>query len=550
MNHVSFFEITSQDKAFFESTFSSPEITCSYNPDVVTTAACDPQTTILSVFVHSQVTQDIIDSLPNLKMICCRATGFNNIDLEAAERRGIIVTNVPSYGEHSVAEHTFALILALAKNLFKHNTLEHPLSNPEVLTGIDLYGKTLGVLGTGKIGSSVIAIATSFGMNVLCYDLFPNTHLVDKYNCKYVDLDTLLIQSDIITLHLPYTKHNHHIIDRLALSKMKKGARIINTARGELIDTHALIEALESDHLSGAGLDVFEGEQFMHVDKEICLLNTGTAECDLQAMVALSVLKQLPQVVITPHNAYNTVEAIARINAVTTENITHFIKGAPQNKIIAPIPEMGMFIVARHHESEWNAKGLWTGSRDTHLTERGFAGSAQMGLLISDIKIDQSFASTQLRSLETLSGMLGAMQQFSVPLTRSSALNERDYGDYTGKNKLEMKELLGDEAFEHLHRDWDYPVPNGETLKVVYERVVPYFLSHILPQLQAGKNVLLVSHGNAIRSLMKYLEQISDEGVSDIEMLFGSVLIYTLDTEGHMQSKIVRTLPDAHSPLK
>ncbi len=545
MHRISFFETTPRDQAFFSNAFHGRDVSISYNTDIIHTEACDPETTILSVFVHSQITEAVMDRMPNLKLICCRSTGYDNVNLVEATKRGITVINVPSYGEHTVAEHAFALILSLTKQLFANRTTAaHRITDVEAITGIDLYGKTLGVLGTGKIGSNIITIANAFGMKVVAYDPFPNEAL--KTVCTYTDFAAVLAESDIITLHLPYTKHNHHLINKQAFAQMKQGAYLINTARGELVDTTALIDALQTNTLAGAGLDVFEGEQFMHADKEICALHTGTPTCDLETVLALSVLKQLPQVIITPHNAYNTIEAINRINTATVEHITACIGGTAIQGVNAKAPEMGKLIVARHHESEWNAKGLWTGSRDTHLTEKGFAASAQMGLLISGIKIEQSFASSQLRSLETLSGMLGAMQQFAVPLARSSALNERDYGDYTGKNKWDMKELIGEEAFDHIRRDWDCPVPNGETLKVVYERVIPYFKETILPYLKQGKNVLIVSHGNAIRALMKYIENISDADVSHIEMLFGAVVLYDLDHDGHLISKEVRTLPDPH----
>ncbi len=202
--------------------------------------------------------------------------------------------------------------------------------------------------------------------------------------------------------------------------------------------------------------------------------------------------------------------------------------------------KMGKFIVVRHHESDWNHKGLWTGSRDRHLTDYGFAKSEEMGLLIKDIKIDYAFASMQVRSIETLSSMLEAMGQFHVPAEHSVSLNERDYGDYTAKNKWDMEKILGEDGWNAVRRDWDCPVPNGETLKMVYERAVPFYINKILPHLREGKNVLMASHGNAIRALMKYIEKITDDEVKHIEMLFGSVVIYDLDDEGHMVSKDIK----------
>ncbi|MCA9356328.1 2,3-bisphosphoglycerate-dependent phosphoglycerate mutase [Candidatus Nomurabacteria bacterium] len=200
----------------------------------------------------------------------------------------------------------------------------------------------------------------------------------------------------------------------------------------------------------------------------------------------------------------------------------------------------GKLILSRHHESDWNKKGLWTGRRDRHLTEYGFQKAGDMGLLIKDLRIDQAFASMQVRSIETLSCMLNVCERFEVPTEHSSALNERDYGDYTGKNKWDMQELIGEENWNKVRRDWDYPIPNGETLKMVYDRAVPYFLSNILPKVKEGKNVLVVAHGNSLRALVKYIENISDEGIANVEVPFGGIIIYDVDDEGHIISKEVR----------
>ena len=204
---------------------------------------------------------------------------------------------------------------------------------------------------------------------------------------------------------------------------------------------------------------------------------------------------------------------------------------------------LGKLIVVRHHESEWNKLGLWTGRRDVHLTPYGFEKSEEMGRLVKDICFDYAFASMQVRSIETLSSMVNVcMADAVLPTEHSAALNERDYGDFTGKNKWEMEKMVGPEEFEKIRREWDYPVPHGETLRQVYERAVPYFLEKVLPLIRSGKNVLIVSHGNTIRALIKYIEKIPEEKVRDIEMLFGSIVIYDLDSEGHMITKEVRTV--------
>lgn len=201
---------------------------------------------------------------------------------------------------------------------------------------------------------------------------------------------------------------------------------------------------------------------------------------------------------------------------------------------------MGKLILARHHESEWNKLGLWTGVRDRHLTPYGFEKSCEMGNLIKDIHIDYAFASMQVRSIETLSCMLDVLGEYRVPTEHSNNLNERDYGDYTGKDKWEMQKILGEEKWEAVRRNWDEPIPHGETLKMVSSRTLPFFMEHIMPHVIAGENVLVVAHGNSCRSIIKYVENISDEGIRDIEMPFGGIIIYELDKDGHMLKKETR----------
>jgi 2,3-bisphosphoglycerate-dependent phosphoglycerate mutase len=206
------------------------------------------------------------------------------------------------------------------------------------------------------------------------------------------------------------------------------------------------------------------------------------------------------------------------------------------------VVKKGTLVIVRHQESEWNKKGLWTGSRDINLTPYGFEKSKELGLKVHDIPFDNAFASMQVRSIETLSCMLDVDCEYNVPTEHSAYLNERDYGDYTGKNKWDMEKNLGEEEFDKIRRGWNVPIPNGETLKMVYERVVPFYLEKILPLLRIGKNVLVVSHGNAIRALMKYIEKISDEDIASVEMIFGGILIYEVDKYGCMIHKEVRSI--------
>lgn len=199
-------------------------------------------------------------------------------------------------------------------------------------------------------------------------------------------------------------------------------------------------------------------------------------------------------------------------------------------------------VIVRHHESEWNKLGLWTGGTDVHLSDFGKEKSKEMGLLIQDIHFDKAYVSTQCRTRETLDIMLEAMGQQGIDIESNSAHNERDYGEYTGKNKWEVRDMIGEEAFNAIRRDWDCPIPGGETLKHVYGRTIPFFTQKVLPELIGGKNILIVSHGNAIRSILKFIENIPDEEMKNVDMLFSAALIYEINSEGHMVTKEVRSL--------
>lgn len=194
----------------------------------------------------------------------------------------------------------------------------------------------------------------------------------------------------------------------------------------------------------------------------------------------------------------------------------------------------GNLVLIRHAESEWNALGKWTGVTDVHLSEAGYQQAKVFGETIKDIKFSEAFSSEQTRAFETLQGILESSGQSTVPVTQNQALNERDYGDYTGMNKFEVREEVGEETFNSIRRGWDTAIPNGETLKDVYARSVPYFEQTILPKLKQGQNVLIVAHGNSLRSLIKYLEKVSDEAVSGLEMDFGRFIIYRFNENGQI----------------
>lgn len=291
---------------------------------------------VLSTFINSKINKDVIDSLPGLKFITTRSTGFDHIDADYAKSKGISVSNVPTYGENTVAEHTFALILSLARNLKKaHSKVSQGDFSIRDLVGFDLKGKTIGVVGTGHIGLRVIKMAVGFSMNVLAFDPNQNQFLSEVLGFKYVDLPTLLKESDIITLHAPYNKKTHHLINKDNIGLIKNGAILINTARGALVDTVALTEALDKKILAGAGLDVLEGEDIILEEKQLLVRRQKELYNPekLQLTLRNGFLLQRENVVFTPHIGFYSKEALQRILDVTINNIIGFINGNAANLV-------------------------------------------------------------------------------------------------------------------------------------------------------------------------------------------------------------------------
>jgi D-lactate dehydrogenase len=287
---------------------------------------------VVSVFIYSNVNKSTIDKLTKARLIATRSTGFDHIDLQDCKSRGILVCNVPFYGEVTVAEHTFALILSLSRMI--HDSYQRTRQGDftcEGVRGFDLNGKTLGVLGTGRIGSKVIEIAKGFKMKVLAFDRFPNWNLADTLGFEYTEWPDLLAQSDIVTLHLPFNKDTYHFLNKDTISRMKKSAIIINTARGGLIDTQALTEALLNGHLGGAGLDVLEEEALIREEAQLLLDNVPRER--LATMLRAHILLTFKNVIITPHCAFNSKESLERLVNATIENIKVFIDGKPQNLV-------------------------------------------------------------------------------------------------------------------------------------------------------------------------------------------------------------------------
>jgi D-lactate dehydrogenase len=287
---------------------------------------------VISVFIYSPLSREVISRLKKVHLITTRSTGFDHIDLEACKERGITVSNVPTYGDTTVAEHTFALILSLSRKI--HESYEQTRQGDficEGVRGFDLNGKTLGVLGTGKIGSKVIQIAKGFNMTVLAYDRFPNKNLAETLGFRYVDYREVLEKADVLSLHLPLNDETFHFLNKDSIAVMKQGAVVINTARGGLIDSQALTEALVNGHLGGAGLDVLEEETLIREEAQLLLDNVPRER--LAKMLRAHILLRLKNVIITPHCAFNSQESLRRLVEVTLDNIKAFVAGKPQNLV-------------------------------------------------------------------------------------------------------------------------------------------------------------------------------------------------------------------------
>lgn len=342
---IAFTELEQAEADFFQDRLKGHEVQCAASIESIA-----PDTELLSVFIHTQIDAEKLAGLPDLRMVTTRSTNHDHIDLEAARGRGISVSYVPSYGDSTVAEHTFALILALSRRL-----LEVINAGPDfsyaASRGFELRGKTLGVVGSGKIGLHVIRMARAFDMRVVAYDPDPQQFMEEILHFQYTSLDELLSSSDIVSLHAPLAKDTYHIINREALSKCRDGVILINTARGGLIDIEALVEALDSGKVGGAGLDVLEDESLLKRetmdiigDQIIQRLQASSANAELRyqrperirelaGLMRNNDLISRSNVVFTPHVGFNSREAVERINRATLDNLQGFISGSPINLI-------------------------------------------------------------------------------------------------------------------------------------------------------------------------------------------------------------------------
>ncbi len=326
---IAFFDTKPYDKASFEKYTDTHGVTFKFyetklNEDTVELAA---GADAVCVFVNDTVNAAVIDRLTALgvSIVALRCAGFNNVDMKHAYGR-IHVLRVPAYSPYAVAEHAMALLLTSIRRIHKAYIRSRDFNfSLAGLTGFDLYGKTVGVVGTGRIGRVFIDICRGFGMKVLAYDKFPSDRVADGERVRYVEMDELLRESDIISLHCPLTEDTYHLIDADAIAKAKKGVVLINTSRGALVDAEALLSGIKSRHIGAACLDVYEEESDLFFED-----NSGHIMED----DTLARLISMPNVIVTSHQAFLTAEALTNIAETTVTNILSFAeKGQCPNEL-------------------------------------------------------------------------------------------------------------------------------------------------------------------------------------------------------------------------
>ena len=318
MKKIAFFDTKPYDRTYFDKYGKNYEITYFEEKLNHHTAKITEGFDGVCAFVNSNINKMAVERMHErgVKILALRCAGFSNVDIAAAAGK-LAVVRVPAYSPHAVAEHALALLLALNRRIYRAYIRTRDFNfNINGLTGIDLYGKTAGIIGTGKIGRTFIDLCKGLGMKVIAYDPYP----AEGSGIEYVPLDTLFRESDVISLHCPLTESSHHIIDREALGKMKDGAFLLNTSRGALVDSEALLEALTAGKLRGAALDVYEEEaNLFYEDMSDKIIKDDT----------LALLVSRPNVLITSHQAFLTEEALDNIASVTIQNFDEFFAGKP-----------------------------------------------------------------------------------------------------------------------------------------------------------------------------------------------------------------------------
>lgn len=329
---VSVFEVEEWEKAAFKRLDAGAEVAFSPEPLSLRNAAGHADAEVISTFIYSELTSAVLKNLKKLRLIATRSTGYDHINTVYCEKKGITVSNVPVYGDNTVAEHVFGLILAISHHIVESvNRARRGNFSLRSIRGFDLLGKRLGVIGTGNIGRHVLEIARGFHMEPVAFDLKPDEGLAARLGFRYTTLDDLLSTSDIITLHIPVTPGTFNFLSAPQFEMMKDGVIIINTARGTLIDIQALLVAIRKGKVAAAGLDVLPEEPVIREEAE--LLRSIAERKHLETLLADALLLRLDNVIITPHNAFNTREAVGRILETTIDNISAFMGGEPRNVV-------------------------------------------------------------------------------------------------------------------------------------------------------------------------------------------------------------------------
>ncbi len=325
---LSFFDTTADEQSLFLSLLPSGHQLLFHRGSLTKeNVSAIKETDVLYVRSFSQVTSDILRLLLKIKFIAMRSTGFDNVDVGFCKKHGIIVSNVPSYATNAVAEHTFGLLFALSHHIVACAQKTRDGSFGEGPQGFEISGKSIGIVGLGNIGSRVAQIAKGFCMNVLATTKHPTLSRAKRYGVTFVDFPTLLKKSDVVTFHVPLTDETFHMLNVGNVSLLKQGSVLLNTSRGEVFETQAILRALKSGPLLGVGLDVLENEKRLkeHQDERLSASDIIALNQKLMAD---------PRVIVTPHNAYHTEEAIDTILHISAQNIIAFLKGKPINRVV------------------------------------------------------------------------------------------------------------------------------------------------------------------------------------------------------------------------
>lgn len=327
------FEAEPWEEELFEGTCGDNEVVMRSEPLSAEVAEEHRDAEIISPFIYSDLDAETLGKIPDLEMIATRSTGYDHIDLDYCAEHDITITNVPEYGDNTVAEHVFALLLAIARKI--PDAVDRTRKGDftmQGLRGMDLRGKTMGVIGTGSIGRRVIEIAAGFGLETLAFDVTPDEDLAETLGFRYVDMDELVSASDIITLHVPANEKTKDLLSDDEFGKMKEGVIVLNTSRGSVVNTQALLRALSEGKVGGAGLDVLDEEPTIREEAEL-LRSIFRKSHDLETLLADHVLMHMRNVIVTPHIGFDTDEAVRRITETTIRNINSYCRGEPRNVV-------------------------------------------------------------------------------------------------------------------------------------------------------------------------------------------------------------------------